>query len=341
MTDASFTDPTPTQAATPARPPRRWRLDALRGLAIIAMVVFHSAWNLSALGFIATEISEHPGWRLFANGIAASFLLIAGVALALAHGGGVSGAAFWRRVALVAGAAALVTLGTWAAFPERFVTFGILHAIALFSVLALPLLGRPWWAPAMLAALVVAARLWTQSSGAADLQSWFAASPLHPLWQHLGLTWEPPASVDFVPLLPWFAWLLAGVALGALLGGRAAPMDAPLAHSRPLVTLGRWSLPIYLVHQPVLYGGLALLAMAAPQLTIGNAERLDLTFASECVMQCRATASREQCDRGCGCVLRSLRAQPDLHRRVVIESRDDPQTNDAFRAIVDQCRRAP
>jgi uncharacterized membrane protein len=319
---------------------RRWRLDALRGLAVVAMVVFHLAWDLSALGFIATDVAQHPGWRLFAQAIAASFLIIAGAALSLAHADGFRPGPFLRRIAVVAGAALLVTLGTWLAFPDRFVVFGILHAIAVFSLLAVPLLRQRWWFALTMALGVTLAHHWVQSSSDAGLQSWLAASALHPLWQHLGLTWEPPLTVDFIPLFPWFGWLLVGLSAGSWLRQRPAIVDQPPS-IQPLSLLGRWSLPIYLLHQPVLYGGLMLLAMGAPQLTVGHAQRLDLRFASDCVTQCRATASREQCDRGCACVLKGLQARPDLHRRVVIEGREDAQTNDAFRTVVDQCRRSP
>ncbi len=52
---------------------------------------------------------------------------------------------FLRRLALVGGAAGLVSLATYLAFPENFIFFGILHAIALGSVLALPILRAPLW----------------------------------------------------------------------------------------------------------------------------------------------------------------------------------------------------
>ncbi len=300
----------PSAVSMPAAPARLWPLDALRGAAIVAMIVFHFAWDLSALGFIATDVTEHQGWRLFSHAIAGSFLAIAGAALALAHGAGLRREAFLRRLAIIAAAAALVTAGTWFAFPDRFVTFGILHAIALFSLLALPLARAAWPLPLLLAAGVVAAHLWLQSPASAALQAWLADSALGPLWRHLGLTWDPPASVDFVPLVPWFACLLAGVAAGGrLLVSRRQASPAPAA-ANPLIVLGRWSLPIYLVHQPILYGGLALLAMAAPQLTIGHGARMDQRFVGDCVTQCRATASRETCEAGCNCVLNGLRADP-------------------------------
>jgi uncharacterized membrane protein len=340
----SAAPPAASAISNPSPATRLWRLDALRGLAIVAMIVFHFAWDLSQLGFIATEVAQHPGWRAFSHAIAASFLAIAGFSLVKAHGASFRPAHFQRRLLIVAGAALLVTGGTFVAFPDRYVTFGILHAIAAGSVLTLPFLRRPWWWAAAAALAVLGAEQWSQGATSSPVQSFVAGSALEGVWRHLGLAWSDPPTVDFVPIFPWFAALLAGVALGRLHHRHAAAPVAPQAPpraARPLMLLGRWSLPIYLVHQPILFGGLMGLAALAPQLTIGHAQRLDLRFATDCVMQCRATASRETCDQGCACVLNGLKADPALHRRVILEGRDDPQTNAAFQGVVAACRRAP
>ena len=74
----------------------------------------------------------------------------------------------------------------------------------------------------------------------------------------VGLVTHKPFTEDYVPLLPWLGVLLAGVALGLLLlrhrrDWLAGPVPAVL---QPLARLGRWSLSFYMVHQPVLIGGL-------------------------------------------------------------------------------------
>ena len=58
----------------------------------------------------------------------------------LGHGGGIRWPAFWRRWAFLVVAALLTTAGTYWMFPDYFVFFGVLHAIALFSLMALPFL---------------------------------------------------------------------------------------------------------------------------------------------------------------------------------------------------------
>ena len=233
-------------------------IDAARGLAVAAMVVYHFAWDLSELRFVATEVTAEPGWRLFARAIAASFLLLSGIGLALAHSGGIRWRAFLRRLATVAGAALLITVATLFAFPQSYIFFGILHAIAVSSVLALPLTPAPAWVPAVLAILVAAAPLFL-SGGVFDL----------PPLAFLGLASREPITNDWVPLFPWAAFVFAGVAIGKtrLLQRVGAPQVDATSAGRVLSWAGRHSLVIYLLHQPILFGALyGLLQLTGPNL---------------------------------------------------------------------------
>ena len=124
-------------AHDPMRSARWPGIDAARGTAIAAMVVYHFSWDLSYLGLITTDIVNEPGWQLFARTIAASFLTLVGTGLVLAHQhGGVSWTAFLRRLAIISAAALGVTLVTRFVFPDEYIFFGILHWNAVASALA-------------------------------------------------------------------------------------------------------------------------------------------------------------------------------------------------------------
>ena len=118
-------------------------VDAARGAALVAMAVYHLGWDLSFLGLVVTDVIAHPVWRALGRATAASFLFLVGVGLVLGHGGGLRARAFLRRLAIVAGAAALVSVATRFAFPNDWVYFGILHCIAVASVIALPFVRAP------------------------------------------------------------------------------------------------------------------------------------------------------------------------------------------------------
>jgi uncharacterized membrane protein len=332
-----------TAPAAPVHlPARLWALDAARGVAIIGMVVFHLAWDLHLFGFSQTDVTTHPGWRAFSHLIAGSFLFIAGVSLALAHGSRIRPATFWRRFRVIFACAMLVTAATLVMFPGRFVVFGILHAIAFTTLAAMPLMRLPWWGALAAAAAVLMAHQAVLADSSAWLQAWFSGSMLFPVWQTLGLTETPPVAVDFVPFFPWAAVTFTGCAVGLLLRrtliARAARQE-PRATVGALAATGRLSLLIYLIHQPILIGLLAALAWLAPGLTTPPAARAAAQFSSECMMTCRMAASRETCERGCGCILDALKADPRLLRRALVENRADADTNARFAGIVAACRR--
>ncbi|WP_420391564.1 heparan-alpha-glucosaminide N-acetyltransferase [Acuticoccus sp.] len=227
--------------AAPLAPTRSQRipwLDAARGVAILAMVAYHGAFDLAFFGHVDWPVASHPLWRAFAAGIASTFLFLVGVSLVAAHGERVRWRAFARRLAIVGAGAAAVTVGTVATMPAP-IYFGILHAIALFSVLALPFLRAPVGLTLAAAATVFA--LPFVVSDEAFLAPW--AYPL-------GLAPHPPVTFDYEPVFPWLAVTLCGVALG-----RVVPLHPALGRSPWgfLALLGRWSLVIYLVHQPALF----------------------------------------------------------------------------------------
>ncbi|RYH08061.1 MAG: DUF1624 domain-containing protein, partial [Alphaproteobacteria bacterium] len=121
--------------------PARWQLlDLLRGLTILAMVVFHLSWDLYYFGYSPVDVTQEFGWVVFQKSILSSFLLLVGMGLVLGHGNGIRWRRFWRRWAFIVIAALLTTAGTYWMFPDYFVFFGVLHAIALFSLMALPFL---------------------------------------------------------------------------------------------------------------------------------------------------------------------------------------------------------
>lgn len=226
--------------------PRIALLDVLRGIAIAAMAVYHVFFDLEWFGLADFGVSEHEGWVAFARAIPAAFLAIAGTGLYLAHRNGIRWRGFWWRIGYLAAAAALVTIVSYYVDPEAIIWFGILHCIAVSSVLGLAFLFAPPALTVIAAALVLAGPLFPTSALNSPLLLW------------IGLGTEEPPSDDYNPLFPWFGFLLIGIALARLLAPHAA--NAAWAHwtlrdpaTRTLALAGRHSLLIYLAHQPVLF----------------------------------------------------------------------------------------
>jgi len=237
----------PTDAvAAPSRIPA---IDSLRGLAIIAMVVYHFCFDLRHFGFIAADMNRDPFWLHARTAILSSFLLLAGISLVLAQRDARGRDRFWRHIGRVAAAALLVTAASYVVFPQRYIWFGVLHAIAISLVLVRPLASRPALALTIGIVLVAAGNSWTSA--------WFD----NRTWGSLGFMTAKPATEDYVPLAPWTGVILLGMALAHPLQRNGFRALAPLARWPGwLRAMGRHSLAIYLIHQPLLFGVLYVIA---------------------------------------------------------------------------------
>ena len=84
-------------------------VDCARGLALIGMAVYHLSWDLADFRLASPLLPFTPPMRLLSHSVASVFLALVGVSLALAHRNGLNLRAFWRRLAIIGAAAALVT----------------------------------------------------------------------------------------------------------------------------------------------------------------------------------------------------------------------------------------
>ncbi|HHH35673.1 MAG TPA: DUF1624 domain-containing protein [Gammaproteobacteria bacterium] len=225
--------------------PRYLLVDVLRGLAIVLMIVYHFTFDLNYFHRVRVDFYHDPFWLNFRALIVSLFLGLVGVSLFLATRHGLDRARFLRRLGRVAGCAVLVSLGSYLVFPRSMIFFGILHFIAVASVLALPLV-RFHWLNLVLGLALLALGLGVQ----------------HPLFDHPALQWvglmtHKPVTEDYVPLFPWLGVVLLGIFAGRLLYREPLSALARWHSDHPLPRLlalgGRHSLLIYMVHQPLFF----------------------------------------------------------------------------------------
>jgi uncharacterized membrane protein len=225
--------------------PRVGGLDALRGLAVVAMVAYHAAFDLAYFRVTAQNFYRDPFWLHSRTVILSSFLLVAGMSLVLAQRAPQGRGRFWIHVGRVAGCALLVTAGSYMMFPRSFIWFGVLHAIAVSLVLAKPLAARPWIALALGVTVVIAGNVIASPAFDSRALGW------------IGFATAKPITEDYVPLFPWTGVLLIGVAAGHALARSDFALLRPLGRLPALVRwLGRHSLAVYMLHQPVLLAAL-------------------------------------------------------------------------------------
>jgi uncharacterized membrane protein len=234
------------------QPAARYReLDILRGLAVLLMIIFHFFWDLNYFSILKLEL--YAGLLGLLQVITAgSFLVLAGIGLTLSRR---KRPAYKRhflfRGLKIFGLGMVITLVTYAFLPQGTIFFGILHMIGLSIILSIPLVGLSRPNLALFAALVLLGQVLGQMMFSFPWLLW------------LGLRY-PIYTFDYFPLIPWFGLVCLGIFLGNNfypgLGERLKTGIRPNAFTRPLGFLGRHSLLVYFLHQPILMGLILLLA---------------------------------------------------------------------------------
>lgn len=242
---------------------RFWEIDTLRGVAILMMITYHLVWDLWAYQ-IVPGINPFEGfWKYFQRATAGLFLTLVGVSLVVVtlHRLGDRATAtslpsfrpYLLRGLRIFGWGLVVSLVMWAS-GMGYVHFGILHLIGFASIAAYPFLRRRWLNLALWIAFNVA--------GYFLLERTFSFPWL--LW--LGFVPQAYYPNDYFPVIPYFGVVLLGIFLGNSLYSREGrrfhlPPLGELLPLRGLQWLGRHSLIIYLIHQPLLFAGLWALGL--------------------------------------------------------------------------------
>jgi uncharacterized membrane protein len=231
-------------------------VDAARGVAIVMMVVYHLMYDLDYFGGYPID-STSGFWARFADATAGAFLFLVGVSLAISYAR-TSAARPDRRLFgkyLLRGirilAYGMVLTAVFLVFGMGVVAFGILHLIGVSIILAYPLL-KYRFANLFVGLSLVAVGVYMRIEGLSSESPWLLP---------FGVVPENLVMPDYRPLLPWFGVVLLGVFAGKVVygdGKRPAifAQKAPVL-AGPLLPLGRNSLFIYLIHQPVLVALLA------------------------------------------------------------------------------------
>ena len=227
---------------------RYWEVDFFRGIAVLMMILFHALYDLD---YFSGTVDVHSGiWPLFAKATASVFLLLVGVSLTISSArarmkGEDSFLRYLKRGVRIFSWGMAVTLSTFLLLGHGYVVFGVLHLIGVSIILSYPLLRRPL--PAIVfGTTAISAGLWLRQ---------FSFDSPWLLW--LGFVPGGFYSVDYFPLLPWFGVVAVGIFLGDVLypeGVRRVtlPDISAKAPAKQICSVGRNSLAIYLIHQPIL-----------------------------------------------------------------------------------------
>jgi uncharacterized membrane protein len=240
---------------------RIWEIDALRGVAIIMMIIFHLMWDLWAYRILPDVILYDGFWKYFQRTTATLFITLVGVSLTVSYRRARAQDPDERRLFLkfLRRGLFIFALGMGITLFYRitnmgFVDMSVLHLIGFSIAAAYPFLRYRWlnlglWALFNVVGYYLHTARW-------DFR-WLA-------W--LGFIPHAYYPNDYFPIIPWFGVALLGVFIGNMLyddNGRRFPLP-DLSRWLPISALrwlGRHSLIIYLTHQPILFGILMALGL--------------------------------------------------------------------------------
>ncbi|MDR1299082.1 MAG: DUF1624 domain-containing protein [Oscillospiraceae bacterium] len=222
-------------------------IDALRGLSVILMVIHHLLYDLVAFAGAPGWLFSNPAFDALHYLFAGVFVFLSGVSSRFSRSNILRGLKTLAAALAVTAATGLVKQTVW---------FGILHLLAfcmLFYGLAHGLFERlsRTAAPFIYAMCLVGSALavrYAQIGGGY-------------LWA-LGWPGTNFSSSDYFPVFPWVFVFLLGTWAGAYIAEGSLPRPFYEAKIPVLASVGRKSLIIYLVHQPVLYGIVMLFVYA-------------------------------------------------------------------------------
>lgn len=230
---------------------RIWELDVLRGVCILGMVVVHLIYDLQTF-FSLPFLADSQLFDLIKQWGGVLFLLISGICVTL-------GSHPVRRGLIVFACGLIcsaVTAGMYflnMADKSIIIYFGVLHCLGV-CMLLWPLFKRlPVWALGLLGLGLTVLGLWISGNVVVDF----------PWLIPLGLVPGDFASSDYFPLLSNLGFFLVGAFLGKTLYRKKETLLPRVNPANPvlafLTRLGKWSLPVYLLHQPIITGLLYLI----------------------------------------------------------------------------------
>ncbi|MCX6816147.1 MAG: heparan-alpha-glucosaminide N-acetyltransferase [Candidatus Aenigmarchaeota archaeon] len=218
---------------------RFWEIDALRGIAVILMVIFNYAFTLKYF-----HVFEAGGgelfWFYFPRAVAGVFIFLAGLSLAISYARRKDARYVVKRGLWIFLIGIAITLVTFFVVPQGTIYFGILHLIGLSIILSLLLIKFDRLILFAGALFIIVGNYITT----------LTVKTPYLLW--LGLMPENFYTFDYFPLLPWFGLFLFGMYAGKLLYKNGKRIYRIKERNPFLCRIGGHSLVIYIIHQPIL-----------------------------------------------------------------------------------------
>ena len=234
------------------------------------MVAYHILFDISFFNVYERLDLTSSYWKISGSLIAGTFFFIVGLSLYISFSRSVDhleGAALWwkylRRGLKIFFYGIIISSISWWLFPQSFIAFGALHFIGTAIILGFVILY--YFDPEIISLLAI-------SLGVILLGLVLSNHRVNFPWMvWIGLVPKNFTSLDFFPLIPWFGAVLLGISAGKQYypGGRRKVDLSKKSLLGPLCFVGRNSLLVYFLHQPLILGVLFFLNGTPPAGAVG------------------------------------------------------------------------
>ncbi len=205
-------------------------LDFLRGVAVVLMIFFHLFYDLDIFGYVDIDFSKDFFWYWLPRLIVFLFMISMGMSLTLAHRKTLRARPYTLRLLKVGICAIAISVTTFLMFKNNWVYFGTLHCIFFSTLIITPFIKRPHF----------------------SLFMFYFFMMLEVLNIQIPFYEMNHAAMDYIPIWPWVGHSFLGV---FFVHYGIHEISLPTnSFTKVIFFLGKKALPIYLIHQPIMYG---------------------------------------------------------------------------------------
>lgn len=230
-------------------------LDVLRGVTIISMIFYHGVWDMVYIYERGWSWYRSEAAYVWQQSLCWTFIFLSGFCWSM-------GRKPLRRGLLVFLCGVVVTLVTLLVTPESRVIYGVLTLIGSCMLIMIPIDRVAAGIPKVLG-FVISVMLFVLTRnvnrgclGFESLKLWKLPEGLYRnmVTTYLGFPSADFFSTDYFSLIPWLFLYLAGYFLYHIMTNRNLLEKKPFFWTiKPFAFVGRHSLLVYMLHQPVLY----------------------------------------------------------------------------------------
>ena len=235
--------------------------DIIRGLAVIAMIIYHAMWDIVYIFGVDIPWFKSDAGFVFQQSILCSFVLVSGFCIRL-------GKNTLRRSLIVLAGSLVITLVTAVAMPDSIIINGVLSFLGVAMLVTIPLekvLKKLPCTIGVVGSILLFLLTYNVQYGAIGIGDKMLVNIpdmlyLNNITAFFGFPHKGFYSADYVPFLPWIFLFLTGYFVFGLFEKKNKLQLLSAFSCRPLEFVGRHSFEIYIAHQPIIYGLLFLIS---------------------------------------------------------------------------------